>query len=418
MMSTRSEPHPHRVFGEDAPPWLPWGLALVGALGAVTAATLTIQGLSSGFGALASLQAPWVEMGSATPRTGGDHESAPAEVASTQPEVATLTADLESAETARVGPLERAREGASDQGPPAEPLLVPQGPDEAAEGPSVAADSASELGPGGDRRPPSESPPEAVASGTTGEIGAESGTTGPAGVGEAIPDQLATDSAIASAVPMEPVQGAAPPAMKEVVEDSGRPRHEGAPGSAQGPETEPQAEHATAEAPAGDHKGETPTLAEAESKLPMWQPPDLAAGELDQAALTELSSVGSAGQAGACPPLLVVRFDRDAVRPIEADLDRRMVELADLLMAHPEARLVVAGHTDAAGDSAYNLALSHRRADMVAGLLTDAGVPAQQLVVRGYGETAPLRQAGDPGLNRRVSLSLIGYEGCPKALSD
>jgi outer membrane protein OmpA-like peptidoglycan-associated protein len=116
--------------------------------------------------------------------------------------------------------------------------------------------------------------------------------------------------------------------------------------------------------------------------------------------------------------LLVVRFDRDAVRPIAADLDRQMVELADLLMAHPQAKLVVAGHTDAAGDSAYNLALSHRRADMVAGLLTDAGVPAQQLVVRGYGETAPLRQAGDPGLNRRVSLSLIGYEGCPKALSD
>jgi outer membrane protein OmpA-like peptidoglycan-associated protein len=116
--------------------------------------------------------------------------------------------------------------------------------------------------------------------------------------------------------------------------------------------------------------------------------------------------------------LFVLRFERDAVRPIAADRDRRVAGLADWLVARPQARLLVAGHTDALGDAAYNLALSRRRADAVARLLAAAGVPAGQLVVRGYGETAPLRQPSDPGLNRRVSFSLIGHEGCPEALSD
>jgi outer membrane protein OmpA-like peptidoglycan-associated protein len=111
--------------------------------------------------------------------------------------------------------------------------------------------------------------------------------------------------------------------------------------------------------------------------------------------------------------LFAVHFDRDGVRPIVGDLARRVVDLADWLVARPKVKLVIAGHTDAAGNPAYNLRLSRQRARVMAGLLAYAGVPTWQLVVRGYGESRPLSQADDPSLNRRVSFDLIGYQGCP-----
>ncbi|KAA2235069.1 OmpA family protein [Salinarimonas soli] len=72
-------------------------------------------------------------------------------------------------------------------------------------------------------------------------------------------------------------------------------------------------------------------------------------------------------------------------------------------------RFLVAGHTDARGDFDHNMDLSLRRAFAVRDhLVAFYGIPADRLLVSGYGSTA-LRVPGDPasGLNRRVEVALV-----------
>jgi outer membrane protein OmpA-like peptidoglycan-associated protein len=79
------------------------------------------------------------------------------------------------------------------------------------------------------------------------------------------------------------------------------------------------------------------------------------------------------------------------------------------LKRYPQLRIEVAGHTDASGSDAYNLALSQRRAAAVRDYLLRAGV-ANALTARGYGESQPLADnRSDAGRlqNRRVVLRIL-----------
>lgn len=81
-------------------------------------------------------------------------------------------------------------------------------------------------------------------------------------------------------------------------------------------------------------------------------------------------------------------------------------------LASPELapyRFLVAGHTDARGDFEHNLDLSMRRALAVRDFLVAVhGIPADRLLVHGYGPTL-LKAPGDPaaGVNRRVEVALV-----------
>ncbi|WP_155326405.1 OmpA family protein, partial [Alkalilacustris brevis] len=70
---------------------------------------------------------------------------------------------------------------------------------------------------------------------------------------------------------------------------------------------------------------------------------------------------------------------------------------------------LVEGHTDAIGPAGYNLLLSDRRAESVALALTEYfGVPPENMVVQGYGESylkIPTQEA--ERLNRRVAVRRI-----------
>ena len=68
-----------------------------------------------------------------------------------------------------------------------------------------------------------------------------------------------------------------------------------------------------------------------------------------------------------------------------------------------------AGHTDAVGSASSNLALSDRRAETVALALTEYfGVPPQNLITQGYGETdLKIRVLTDERANRRAAVRNI-----------
>jgi OOP family OmpA-OmpF porin len=77
------------------------------------------------------------------------------------------------------------------------------------------------------------------------------------------------------------------------------------------------------------------------------------------------------------------------------------------LKAYPEVRVEIAGHTDDVGKDEYNLGLSQRRADSVRQYLMNAGISADRLVARGYGETTPIASNATPAGradNRRIEF--------------
>jgi outer membrane protein OmpA-like peptidoglycan-associated protein len=85
-----------------------------------------------------------------------------------------------------------------------------------------------------------------------------------------------------------------------------------------------------------------------------------------------------------------------------------LAEIARLLQAQPELRLLVVGHTDNVGELDYNEDLSRRRAQAVVHALTmDHGIAQGRLVATGVGMYAPVatnRTEQGRSLNRRVEL--------------
>jgi outer membrane protein OmpA-like peptidoglycan-associated protein len=98
-------------------------------------------------------------------------------------------------------------------------------------------------------------------------------------------------------------------------------------------------------------------------------------------------------------------IDSDRIRP---ESTPTLEEIGTLLKEHPDLRLSIEGHTDAAGDDAHNLALSERRAQSVRQLLIEQyGIVAARLEAVGHGEAKPVATndtAEGRQSNRRVEL--------------
>lgn len=80
---------------------------------------------------------------------------------------------------------------------------------------------------------------------------------------------------------------------------------------------------------------------------------------------------------------------------------------ANYLIAHPGARVLLAGHTDSRGSREYNIALGERRAKSVYDFLRIAGVSKKQIRLVSYGEERPVsfgHSEENYRLNRRVEL--------------
>lgn len=114
-----------------------------------------------------------------------------------------------------------------------------------------------------------------------------------------------------------------------------------------------------------------------------------------------------------CPPLFRIRFKVNDADPDPESVEPYVADLVTWLSNHADTQLLLEGHADSAGSEQENLALSFRRAESAVSVFIAAGVPATQLVARGFGEYQGLiGEASDSELNRRVSLRVPGYEAC------
>lgn len=86
---------------------------------------------------------------------------------------------------------------------------------------------------------------------------------------------------------------------------------------------------------------------------------------------------------------LVVYFEYDKAELGERG-NRQMEIVADLLKSDPARKMRLSGYADALGSEDYNYQLSKRRAETVQKKLSELGVPAEQIVTRGFGAAAPL----------------------------
>jgi len=89
----------------------------------------------------------------------------------------------------------------------------------------------------------------------------------------------------------------------------------------------------------------------------------------------------------------------------------RLAKVAGILLAYPDLRVEIDGHTDSIGSDAYNQQLSERRAASVRVYLAQQGIPLTAVVARGFGKTQPIASnatAAGRQRNRRVELVVSG----------
>jgi outer membrane protein OmpA-like peptidoglycan-associated protein len=104
--------------------------------------------------------------------------------------------------------------------------------------------------------------------------------------------------------------------------------------------------------------------------------------------------------------LVFFDFDKSDITP---EASRVIQQAAANAKTGNVSRIQATGHTDRAGTEQYNMALSIRRANAVKGALVRQGIPENEIVVIGKGETQPLVPTPDgvrEPQNRRVEILL------------
>ena len=100
-------------------------------------------------------------------------------------------------------------------------------------------------------------------------------------------------------------------------------------------------------------------------------------------------------------------FDRAELKSGDRELLSRIV---GILLTAEGYHLQVFGHADEVGTDEYNLSLSERRARAVADYMVEAGLGAEIMTIKGFGESMPLAEGDSPeahARNRRVEIGII-----------
>jgi peptidoglycan-associated lipoprotein len=80
-------------------------------------------------------------------------------------------------------------------------------------------------------------------------------------------------------------------------------------------------------------------------------------------------------------------FDSSAIGDVAKDALSRKAEWLRMV---PDASVIIEGHCDERGTSAYNIALGDRRAESAKAFLLDLGIDSSQLSTISYGEERPV----------------------------
>jgi outer membrane protein OmpA-like peptidoglycan-associated protein len=89
----------------------------------------------------------------------------------------------------------------------------------------------------------------------------------------------------------------------------------------------------------------------------------------------------------------------------------RLARVSGIVLAYPDLRLEIEGHTDSVGSDAYNQTLSEKRAGSVRDYLVDNRVSINNVIARGLGKGSPVADnstAAGRKLNRRVEMIVSG----------
>jgi OOP family OmpA-OmpF porin len=128
------------------------------------------------------------------------------------------------------------------------------------------------------------------------------------------------------------------------------------------------------------------------------------------------TAAGTRVDAAGCPILFTEAKTPVVLRGVTFETGRSALKpdsytildiVAASLVANPDIKIEIAGHTDNTGSVATNTRLSQARADAVRAYLATKGVGPERMVSKGYGPTqpvAPNTSAAGRAQNRRVEL--------------
>jgi outer membrane protein OmpA-like peptidoglycan-associated protein len=92
------------------------------------------------------------------------------------------------------------------------------------------------------------------------------------------------------------------------------------------------------------------------------------------------------------------------------DAKAKLRQVFNTLIASPEVKVLIVGHTDRVGNEAANKRLSLRRAQTVRSWLVKEGIPLKRLSVAGHGSDEPIDDDSTPegrANNRRVEFRVL-----------
>ncbi|MEM9330986.1 MAG: OmpA family protein [Pseudomonadota bacterium] len=95
---------------------------------------------------------------------------------------------------------------------------------------------------------------------------------------------------------------------------------------------------------------------------------------------------------------------------IRADSETILKDVTSAAINCPNVQIEVQGHTDSRGREGYNQELSEGRAKAVVQYLISAGIPAERLTAKGFGEAKPIAEnetSEGRSLNRRIEFKVL-----------
>lgn len=107
-------------------------------------------------------------------------------------------------------------------------------------------------------------------------------------------------------------------------------------------------------------------------------------------------------------PDVLFDFNKYSLKP---EARERLARISGIVLAYPDLKLDIEGHTDSIGTDEYNQTLSEKRADSVRGYLISSGVTPDHVAAVGLGKANPVADnstAAGRKLNRRVDMIVSG----------